>query len=80
MALPIRVYPAVLNRRLPIPMTSHQIYDPTPDGTAQRQWSALRHADVERDEAAARRAHIAQRNALEELWHEVVAAHATTAH
>lgn len=61
-------------------MTPDHIYDPTPDGTAQRQWSALRSADVERDEAAARRAHLAQRNALEELWHEVVAAHASTLH
>lgn len=55
-------------------MIPRDIYDDMPDGAAQRRNNKERLAELERD-GAARRARLAQVIALEELWHEVVAAH-----
>jgi hypothetical protein len=55
-------------------MIPRDIYDNMPDGAAQRKNNKKRLAELERD-GAARRARLAQVIALEELWHEVVAAH-----
>jgi hypothetical protein len=55
-------------------MIPRDIYDDMPEGAAARQNHKKRPADAERD-GAARRARLAQVIALEELWHEVVAAH-----
>jgi hypothetical protein len=55
-------------------MSPRDIHDVRPDGADQRPCEQRRLAELERD-GAARRARIAQVNALEELWHEVVQAH-----
>lgn len=55
-------------------MIPRDVYDDMPDGAAQRKNNKKRLAELERD-GAARRARLAQVIALEELWHEVVAAH-----
>ena len=55
-------------------MIPRDMYDDMPDGAAQRKNNKKRLAELERD-GAARRARLAQVIALEELWHEVVAAH-----
>jgi hypothetical protein len=55
-------------------MIPRDIYDDMPDGATKRQHNKKRLAELERD-GAARRARLAQVIALEELWHEVVAAH-----
>lgn len=60
-------------------MSPRDTHDDRPDGAAQRQHNRHRLAELERD-GAARRARIAQRIALEELWHEVVQAHSTSLH
>jgi hypothetical protein len=56
-------------------MIPRDIYQDMPAGAAQRKSNKDRLAELERD-GAARRARIAQLIALEELWHEVVHAHA----
>jgi len=60
-------------------MSPRDTHDDRPDGATPRQHPVPRCPDLDRD-GAARRARLAQRNALEELWHEVVHAHSIQLH